>query len=410
MREIERKRATIINIIYYAMILTLVYLFVKYALWIFLPIVISFIIALILQRPVNAITRKTPVKRGLASAVCVFFVLFLLVGIVAVIGVSVVNYLKDFIAYITALFENTDVLLANIENWCQNIISKLPEGISGMISKNVSDIFDSVALMLSGESGRTANEAAQSGMSFDLSWIKTPVASVVSTAKQLPTIVTSVLITLIASCFLTSDFDSVSRFLRRQLSEKANRNFDRAKELLKSSFGKIVKAYCIIILVTFTEMTIGLSVLKLIGVFNSAYIVIIAAVTAIIDIVPVLGTGTVIIPWAVYSLIVGNYGMAIGLIIIYAVISVIRQVIEPKLVAGQLGLPPFVTIMGMFIGLRLFGVLGMLIMPVVIIMLKLLNEEGIIHVWKNKSDAEINDEDAPEAGEKMTNEEQQKSE
>lgn len=388
MREIERKRATIINVAYYAMILAIVYFFVKYALWLFLPIVIAFIIALVLQKPVNAISKKTPIKKGMASVFCVFFLLFILVGVIVLLGASVVNYLKDFIAYITALFENTDVLLANVENWVLDIIAKLPDGISGMLSKNISDIFDSIALMLSGESEQATQEAARSGLNFDLSWITTPVASVVSTAKQLPTVLTSVLITLIASCFLTSDFDSVSRFIRRQMSEKANQNFDRAKVLLKSSFGKMIKAYCIIILVTFTEITIGLSVLKLIGVFNSSYIVIIAAVIAIIDIVPVLGTGTVIIPWAVYSLIVGNYGLAIGLIVIYAVVSVIRQIIEPKLVAGQLGLPPFVTIIGMFIGLRLFGVLGMLIMPVVIIMLKLLNEEGIIHIWKNGSDVE----------------------
>ena len=386
MREIERKKAAIINVAYYAMILVLGYYFVRYALWLFLPVVIAFVIALILQKPVNAISRKTPVKKGAASVVCVFVLLFALVGVAVLLGATVVNYLKDFIAYITALFDNTDVLLQNIENWALDIIAKLPDGIAAMLSKNVSEIFDSLALMMSGGKGKESVEAVQNGLSFDLSWIMTPVASGVSTAKQLPTMLTSVLVKLIASCFLTSDFDSISRFIRRQLSDESNHKLDRAKELLKSSFGKILKAYGLIIIITFTEMLVGLSVLKLIGVFNSAYIVIIAAATAIIDIVPVLGTGTVIFPWAVYSFIVGNYGLGIGLLVIYAVITVIRQIIEPKLVAGQLGLPPFVTIIGMFIGLRLFGVAGMFAMPVLIIMLKLLNEEGIIHIWKNKSD------------------------
>lgn len=388
MKDIERKRAAIINVAYYAMILVLIYLFAKYALWLFLPVIIAFIIAVLLQKPVNAITRKTPIKKGMASVFCVFCVLFIIIAIITGIGVSVVNYLKDFIAYLTALFENTDVLIANIENWCLDIVAKLPDAISGMLSKNISEIFDSIAIMLSGEGEQVTQEVARSGLNFNLSWITTPVASVVSTAKQLPTLLTSIIITLVASCFLTADYDSISSFLRQQMSEKTVRNFDRAKQILKSSFSKIVKAYCIIILVTFIELTIGLSALKLIGVLNTSYIVIIAMATAIIDIVPVLGTGTVIFPWALYSVIVGNYGLAIGLIIIYAVMAVIRQVIEPKLVAGQLGLPPFVTIIGMFIGLRLFGVLGMLIMPIVIIMLKLLNEEGILHLWKNNRDAE----------------------
>ena len=109
-------------------------------------------------------------------------------------------------------------------------------------------------------------------------------------------------------------------------------------------------------------------------------IFIIAAITAIVDIVPVLGTGTIVIPWAVYNLFTGNYGLAIGLFVIYACITVIRQVIEPKLVATQLGIPAFLTITSMFIGSQIFGVIGIFILPITIVMLKLLNDEGIINI------------------------------
>ena len=75
--------------------------------------------------------------------------------------------------------------------------------------------------------------------------------------------------------------------------------------------------------------------------------------------------------------------MAIGLLILYAAITVIRQIVEPKLVAGQLGLPPFVTLIAMYLGLKIFGVLGVFILPIIAIMLKLLNDEGIITLWKS---------------------------
>ena len=104
--------------------------------------------------------------------------------------------------------------------------------------------------------------------------------------------------------------------------------------------GKLVKSYALIMLITFAEMSIGLSVLKVIGAYKSGYIFIIAIITAIVDILPVLGTGTVVIPWAVFSLINGSYGLGIGLIVIYACITVIRQIIEPKIVASNLGIPP----------------------------------------------------------------------
>ncbi len=399
MNETERKRRTIINFAYYAMMLAIFYLFCRYALWLFLPLIISFIIAVILQRPVNAITRKTPIKKGAASAFCVLFLIIIIGSVIVLIGASVVSYLKDFGAYIAALFENTDKLITDIENWCINFISRFPQGISKILLKSVNSFFNNLNASLAADAEVTAQaaqsvtDAAQnaagqisqsSGMSFNLSWLTAPLSSVLSTAKQIPTILTSVIITIVASCFLTADYSSVSKFLMNQLSTKRQNDLTRAKHLLKTSFTKMLRAYLIIILITFTEMFIGLSVLKLAGIYESKYIVIIAAVTAIVDIVPVLGTGTVVIPWAVYSLFTDSIPMAIGLIVIYIVISVIRQIIEPKLVAGQLGLPPFVTIIGMYVGLKLFGFIGMLIMPIMIIMLKLLNDEGILHIWKTQ--------------------------
>lgn len=80
--------------------------------------------------------------------------------------------------------------------------------------------------------------------------------------------------------------------------------------------------------------------------------------------------------------------MGIGVLVLYIFISVMRQFIEPKLVAGQLGLPPFLTIMGMYIGLKLFGIIGMFMVPLTIILIKLLNDEGVIHIWKNDTNEE----------------------
>ena len=125
-------------------------------------------------------------------------------------------------------------------------------------------------------------------------------------------------------------------------------------------------------------MFVGLSFLKLLGVYKSGYIAIIALVTCVVDIVPVLGTGTVLIPWAIYSLLTGEIGLTIGLAVIYAVITVLRQIVEPKLVANQVGLPAIVTIMAMFIGAKAFGTFGIIILPLTVITLKLMYDEGII--------------------------------
>ena len=114
-----------------------------------------------------------------------------------------------------------------------------------------------------------------------------------------------------------------------------------------------------------------------------------AVLQSIIDIIPVLGTGTVLIPWAVYSLITGNFPLGIGLIVVYAVILVIRQIIEPKLVAGQVGLSPIVTIIAMYVGTKLLSVVGFFILPFTVILIKKFNDEGIIHLFKGKEPAQV---------------------
>ena len=178
----------------------------------------------------------------------------------------------------------------------------------------------------------------------------------------------------------------------------------RAKNLLVPSLSKMGKAYGLIILITFSELVLGLFLLKLIGIYNGGYIFIFALITAIIDIVPILGTGTVLIPWALYCLLDGKISLAIGIFVMYVCITVIRQIIEPKLVSNQLGIPPFATIIAMYVGTQIFGVLGIFILPITLVMVKLLNEEGIIHIFHNvDATADKKEENVSKKAEEVSN-------
>ncbi len=384
MTDVEKKRKWIINLIYYASILALIYLFYKYALGLFFPLIFAFFVAAILQRPKNHILKKTPIKKGLASTICVFTLIFIVLGVISVIGVRVAGEIKGFIDYVTIQIQNIDEVINNVENALLNLISNLPEFISVTLTDSLSKLFTQIREMLAGEDSELTSQIT-SGLSntFSLSWITTPLTGVISTAKQIPSILIAIVITLVCSCFMTSDYDNIISFIKYQFPEKRRNDISRGKALLKSSLWKMAKAYAAIMAITFGEIFLGLSVLSLLGIYQSSYIVIISIVTAIVDIIPVLGTGTILIPWAAYSLITGNFSMAIGLAIIYGAVTVIRQIMEPKLVATQLGLPPFLTISAMYIGLKVFGVFGVFILPITIIMLKLLNDEGIIKLWKS---------------------------
>lgn len=389
MTDVERKRKSIINVLYYTMLATLFFLIIRYAMGVCFPIVCAFFIATILQRPKNILVKKTFLKKGSASVVALFFMIFVVLSLFVLIGVRAVQEISGFINYISLQLQNIDVVVTNIENAVLGFIDRLPDFVGSTLDESVTAIFTQLREYIAGQSTELTDSITGTlGDSFSLSWITTPLSGVISTAKQIPSILIAVVITLVASCFMTSDYESIMNFIRLQFPEHKRDDLSRSKALLKSTLTKMAKAYALIMSVTFSEMFIGLTVLRLVGIYSSSYTVIIAIVTAIVDIIPVLGTGTVLIPWAVYNLIVGNYALAIGLAVIYAVITVIRQIIEPKLVAGQLGLSPVVTICALYLGLKIFGVLGMIIAPILVTMLKVLNDEGIIHLWKSPARAE----------------------
>ena len=384
MQEVEKRRKAIINVLYFAMIVTILVLIMRYALSICLPFVIAFIVAAILQRPKRFLVKKTPLKNGAAAGICVLLLIVIFVSLVSLIGVRIFDEIKGFASYIGAKLQNLDEVVNNIESWLVNLVASLPEFIGKTLKESVTELFSDIRQYMAGESDKISS-AISSGLgdNFSLSWITGPLSGVISTAKQVPTILLSVVISIVACCFMTSEFDEVKAFIVCQFPEERRKDLSRAKSILRSSLGKMGKAYLLIMLVTFIEVSVGLTILKLLKFYSSSYIMVIAAVTANVDILPVLGTGTVLIPWALYSLITGNIGMGIGLIVLYAAITVIRQIIEPKLVAGQLGLSPIVTIAALYFGLKVFGVLGMFVTPILIIMLKLLNDEGIIKLWKS---------------------------
>jgi predicted PurR-regulated permease PerM len=152
-----------------------------------------------------------------------------------------------------------------------------------------------------------------------------------------------------------------------------------------SSVGKLVKAYAILMFIAFCEMLLGLAVLRMAGLYKSNFLLATATIIAMIDLIPYLGPSTVF-AWALYSLLSGSTGFGIGLLVILVLMYVVRQILEPKLVSVNLGLRPIVTLMGIYIGLELFGFIGVFLVPLTIMCVKMLNDNGVIKLWKNLGD------------------------
>ena len=195
-------------------------------------------------------------------------------------------------------------------------------------------------------------------------------------AAGIPGILMNILIAVVATVFMELEFHSIKGFLKRQIPEKYLKSLQEGKEYVTGTIGKCVLSYCLIFVMTFLELLLGLFVLGIDGA------VVIAFLIAVLDILPVLGTGTVLVPWGLIALAAGNIKTGIGVLVLYIVITVVRNIVEPKLVGRQMGLSPVLMLPCMLLGLKFFGILGLFGVPFAVAFIKTLNDRGIVKLYK----------------------------
>lgn len=375
--KVRRRRDAIINVAFLAMVLGIIFLFFKYCFAIASPFIVSFFLAVLLQKPLRWLDKKTKKKCHtlwslLLVLVCILIILGPVVLILALVGREVGN----FITYLTGQLSDLPSFLATIQNSLIGFLDFLPDEIYTEVSETITEFF-----------GRLINNFDLSELGVDIKSIttglSTGISGVYSVVKNIPSILIGVVIGIVAWIFFTKDYNFIVNFIKLQLPEGKKNILSDFKQIFSKTVLKMVRAYALIMFITFCELFIGLSILNLIGVSNNSYAAIIAVGIAIFDILPVAGSGGILIPWAVISLILGNTGQAVGLIIIYIIISVIRQYIEPKIVGTSLGVHPIVTLAGLYFGLKLFGFMGMFIVPIAVMTLRAFNDAGRIHLYNS---------------------------
>ncbi len=359
--QAERRRAFLINLLYTGTWIVIFVLVVRYLFLWMLPFVFAFLVAVMLQRPLRFLVQKTSVSRKVFSVVLVVAVMLLLAGIVAFCAWRVGLRIVDF-------FGN------------ESNIQLLTDAVR-QVTATAQGLLDHLSSMLSPEALESLNAAlnnlSQSSISALSEFFGSAAAAVLSfTTTRLPMLLVSFIIWVIASIFLTIDYDTVMQFFLRQVPERHRELVEDTRALCGNTIFKLLRAYLLLMLITFVELWIGLSVLHL------PHALPLAALIAVVDILPVLGVGTVLVPWALFALLTGDVALFIGLGILYIVITVIRNILEPRVVSSQIGLNPLVTLFVMYLGLRSVGLAGMLLFPVLLMVLKQLQDHGRLHLWK----------------------------
>lgn len=355
--DIERKRAFLINLAYYVSIAAIIYLTLRYAIYGIMPFLIGFIIAFLLQplaRRISNVTHFNPKFCNIFTLILFYMTIGAFLTFLCYQGFI---YAKEFIAHAPLIYQSQiEPALLQIFDSLGQLLSENPQ-ILKIIEELITYLNESLSSIISAIS------------SIGVSMLS-------SFATSLPGFVVSLFFMIMSSFFFIFDYRKITSFIVRQLPDKQKHILFDIKHYLMGTGFKMIKAYMQIMSITFIELAIGLSI---IGVDNA---IVIAFLIAIFDIVPVLGTGGIMIPWIIVKFITGSSKLAIGLLIIYLIVTLIRNIIEPKLVGKQIGLHPLLMLLSMFIGGKLFGFLGIFILPFLMIVIINLNEQGIVHLYK----------------------------
>lgn len=354
----EKKRAFIIEIVFIVVVLAIAYLCMRYLLvWLF-PFLTGLVISYISQRPIKWISKHTKINIRIVSLVFVLFFIGIALFFLFFIGFRMIVELSGFIGQIP-LWAQTGFSSLNfyfndmLEGVALHFPAELAQQLSSLMLRIVNSLVDEVGTLSSSAVAWLANKAT-----------------------GIPNAVVTVIITIVASFYISLDYDNVVVFLRRQVPEKYKDISHNIKATIITSIFRMLKAYIVLMTITFIELAIGLTIL------NVPYSVFIAGIIAIVDVLPVLGTGTVLIPWALIMLIQGDYTFAIAIIVIYFIITIVRSVLEPRFVGRQIGLNPVVTLTMMYLGLQVLGLPGMLLFPITMIVIKAAQDANLISIWK----------------------------
>jgi sporulation integral membrane protein YtvI len=302
----------------------------------FMPFVIGWIVAMIANPLVHFLEKRVKILRKHSSAIIIVVVIGIIVGAVYLLiallireTIELVNDLPELVKQVGSQFSDTMLYI-------RRITGSLPENYQTTIDNVISGVGDSVTEFVENlelpSMSRAGNIVSQIAEGFLM-----------------------VIVSILSAYFFTAGRDDLVAGLKKKMPDSVISYWRLVYDNFTAAFGGYFKAQFKIMLVLTVIMFVGFEIL-LVG-----YSFVFALGIAFLDLLPVFGTGAILWPWAVIDMITGNYFRAVGLVIIYLICQVVKQILQPKMVGDSIGLHPLATLVFMFIGYKLYGVFGMII-------------------------------------------------
>lgn len=324
----------------------LIGLFLLYKLAMFyLPFLIAILVASVIEPIVKFLMKKLKMKRKLACTISLLLVISIL-GTIITLGTA------KLISECTSLVSGSNEYFKELYNNAINYLNEVQEGKTFIPKETVEVAKEYAGGLIDGLKGIAINVGK----------------SIISTIGSIPTMFTYVVITILAIIFTCYDRQYVLNKIESQVPKKW---VEKAKEIYKEMFSvswNYIKAEAKISSVFFVIVFIALIIFDLVG-LNVNSPILMAVIIGFVDMLPLFGAGAVMIPWAIYLAFVGNMPLAIAIIILWGAWAVLKQFIEPKMVSKEIGMHPIFTLVGMYTGFRLMGVLGLMIGPIIFLII-----------------------------------------
>lgn len=329
------------------------------------PFIFALLIAFLINPLVNFFENKGRMPRGLAVFIGIILVFAFVTGLLTLLIAEIIsgaNYLANEVPQhfekLVIYFENLIVgQIIPFYERLTNVFDNLEQGQQQTIMENIGNVGSTIATNV-GE------------------FIKAFLENIPKFLGWLPNAATVIVFSLLATFFISKDWNKFIGYGRKFIPVKARTSGKSVSEELKKALFGFIKAQLTLISITAGIVLVGLLILRV------DYAITIALLIGLVDLLPYLGTGLVFVPWIIYSAFSGNLPLAIGLGVLYLVVIVQRQVMEPKIISSSIGLDPLATLISLFVGFQLFGFIGLIIGPVVLVIIRTLYTTGVFKdIW-----------------------------
>lgn len=352
----ERQRGILKTLLKILLVLAVLLLILTKLVGFFAPFVIAFLIALIIEKPVKFFMKKLSASRSVSVAISLVLFLLLSGAIIGFIFYQLFIEIWDLASNSSAIGSIIDQIKYLLDFSGDGFYANIPEPLVNAITSGIERFTAQISSSLGG-------------------WLNTLLAIMLNIVQSVPKLILYIIITITATYFMSRDRALITNFIYRQIPSWKSKMSNIKNDVLGALLGYF-KAMLKLTFIAFIQVSIGYIILGV------EYWLILAIITAIADIIPVLGPGTILIPASIISLIMGDGFKALGFIILYAIVTIVRQALQPRILGENIGLNPLVTLLAMFIGYKIFGVGGMILGPVFAVCIKALQKVNILPKWK----------------------------